>query len=132
MNPDDRQSLVMYRLEQARQTLEDAKRLQCAGGSALSIANRAYYSMFYACLALLQGSGAMSSKHSGVISLFDREFVLKGVFPKAMSRALHRAFDLRQQGDYAELRTIADEEAAEVVRDAEAFVAQIETRLGKA
>ena len=45
--------------------------------------------MFYAVMALLQTIGKVASKHAGVISLFDKEFVHAGVFPVEMSRALH-------------------------------------------
>jgi uncharacterized protein (UPF0332 family) len=43
--------------------------------------NRAYYAMFYAVLALLQRIGRVPSRHAGVISLFDTEFVLKAAIP---------------------------------------------------
>ena len=129
MKQPERQTLIEYRLQQSRQTLTDARCLQAAGGSSLSVANRAYYAMFYACLALLQLLGTTPSKHSGVISLFDREFVLKGYLPKELSRCLHRAFDLRQQADYAELRAISNDEAGSVVLDAGTFLAQIEAYL---
>ncbi len=35
--------------------------------------------MFYAALALLQKTGKVPSKHTGVISLFDTEYALKGL-----------------------------------------------------
>ena len=45
-----------------------------------SIINRAYYSMFYAILALYinEGLNLKTSKHSVVISIFDKEFVHSG------------------------------------------------------
>lgn len=50
--------------------------------------NRLYYAMFYAVLALLQEKEMGTSKHSGAIALFDREYVKTGLFPKEMSKAL--------------------------------------------
>jgi uncharacterized protein len=55
-----------------------------------SIVNRAYYAMFYAALALLETVGKVPSKHAGVISLFDTEFVLKGELPKDLSKDFPR------------------------------------------
>jgi hypothetical protein len=52
--------------------------------------------MFYAALALLQKIGKVPSKHTGVISLFDTEFVVKGIFHKELSRNFHKAFEMRQ------------------------------------
>lgn len=61
--------------------------------------NRAYYAMFYAGVAALQSVPKAPSRHSGVISLFDTEFVLTGIFPKELSKDFHRAFELRQAAD---------------------------------
>lgn len=96
------QALLRYRVEQAEQTLEEAfvlfKALLWRGA-----VNRAYYSMFYATLALLATRRLGTSKHSSVLALFDREFVKAGLLPKELSRVLHQAFDLRQEQDYSEL-----------------------------
>ena len=87
--------------------------------------NRAYYAMFYAVLALLQNVGMASSKHAGVISLFDKEFVHAGKFPTEMSRSLHRAFDERHESDYETVKTATREEATELLAEAERFVQQV-------
>jgi len=34
------------------------------------------------------------------ISLFDTEFVLKGIFPKEFSKYFHKAFELRQVSEF--------------------------------
>ena len=100
MKSDDLAVLIRYRMEQARIALDDAKYLIDGGRSPQSIVNRAYYAMFYAVLALLQKTGKVPSKHTGAISLFDTEFVKKRIFPKALSKYLHRAFEQRQVFDY--------------------------------
>lgn len=56
MSWDDVQALIKYRLEQAQTAIDDAKFLLEGQRSPQSIANRAYYAMFYAALALLQRS----------------------------------------------------------------------------
>ena len=58
---------------------------------------------FYALLALLATRGLGTSKHSGALALFDREFVKTGVFPRDFSRSLRLAFDRRQTHDYGEM-----------------------------
>jgi len=92
-------ALVDYRLEQADESLEAARILLGQDLTRPSV-NRSYYAMFYAVLALLAARKQETSKHSGAISLFDREFVKTGIFPKELSRWLHGAFDLRQRTDY--------------------------------
>jgi uncharacterized protein (UPF0332 family) len=93
------QALVTYRLEQAHESL-DAARVLLEKKLDRPALNRAYYAMFYAVLALLATRKRETSKHSGAISLFDKEFVKAGMFDKDFSRWLHEAFDLRQRSDY--------------------------------
>ena len=81
--------------------------------------------MFYAVLALLILLGKSSTRHSGVIALFDEHFVKTGLFPTEMSRWLHRAFDLRQVADYRELAGIRPERVDEVLRWAGDFVERV-------
>lgn len=62
------------------------------------------------------------SKHTGVISLFDTEFVLKGAFPKELSKAFHKAFEIRQVSDYRTFKPISKEKAKETLNNAVHFV----------
>ena len=91
--------------------------------------SRAYYAMFYAVLGLLITVDMGSSKHRGVIAMFDQEFIKKNVFPKEMSVMLHEAFDMRLTGDYRELLKISKEQAAEILNSADQFVKSIEEKL---
>lgn len=125
----DKQALIKYRLDQAKETLLDAKVLYEHERRPASIVNRAYYAMFYATLALLVTIDKTSSKHIGVISFFDSEFVKKNIFPKEMSRMLHQAFDMRQEGDYENPDKIDRERATEVLKDAEDFLRSIQEKI---
>ena len=125
----DKQQLITYRLARARKTLQDAQLLAEQGGTPGSIINRSYYAMFYAVVALLTSLGKGTSKHSGAIALFDRLFVKTGKLPKSMSKAIHKAFDLRQIGDCRELIELDQEQAGEVFRSAEQFVDTVKNYL---
>jgi uncharacterized protein (UPF0332 family) len=83
--------------------------------------------MFYAILALYinEGLNLKTSKHSGAISIFDKEFVHSGKIDKNFSKVLHRIFILRQEGDYKELVKISRDDAARSVADAKAFLSAI-------
>jgi len=81
--------------------------------------------MFYAVLALLASQKKETSRHSGVISLFDKEYVKAGIFPKEFSRWLHDAFTLRQRSDYSVQYTPSAEEAEELLAHARSFVEAI-------
>ena len=124
-----KKDLIQYRLDSAQEMLRDARVLNENGGSAVSIVNRAYYSVFYAALALLVTEDVEPNKHAGVLAKFDELFVRQGTFPKEMGRILHHAFDMRQAGDYQKSKVITEEQAVEVLRSAEEFVDAIAKKL---
>jgi uncharacterized protein (UPF0332 family) len=128
LKPEQLEDLLCYRMEQAHETLREAEIL--LNESALRGAiNRAYYAMFYALLALLATKQLGTSKHSGALALFDREFVKTGVFPRELSRSLHLAFDRRQTHDYGEMTQVNRQLAEETLTDAQTFVAAVEAYL---
>jgi len=122
-------ALVRTRMDQARETLDDARKLLDVGGSPRSIVNRAYYAAFYAALALMQTIGQVPSKHAGVISLFDTEFYRKGLFSKKLSRSFHEIFELRQFSDYRSVEPLATGQVRDALEKAEILVAAVETYL---
>ena len=85
--------------------------------------------MFYALLALLATEDKSTSKHSVIISLFDRKYVRNGIFAKDYSKWLHEAFDLRQRADYREMFRISSERAKTVLENATSFVAAIKDHI---
>lgn len=125
----DKDVLFRYRISQAEETLSDAKKMLQENLSHRSIVNRAYYSMFYALLALFidKGINLKTSKHSGVISFFDKEFVHTGKIDKYYSKMLHRMFNMRQEGDYKELVEITPDDAIQSVEHAKMFLDAIKS-----
>ena len=124
-----KKDLIQYRLESAKEMLRDASLLKENKGSPVSIVNRAYYSVFYAALALLVTADVEPNKHTGVLAKFDELFVREGIFPKEMSMILHHAFDMRQAGDYQKSRVITEEQAVDILNSAREFVKAIEEKL---
>ena len=128
MKPSQVLELARYRLGQARETLHEAEVL-IQEQSWRGAVNRAYYAMFYSVLALAVTRQISTSRHSGVIAFFDREFVKTGVFPKDLSRKLHFAFDRRQVQDYGEFTTLDENSAGDTLANARDFVYAVETYL---
>jgi len=128
LKPKQLEDLLCYRIRQARETLREAEIL-LNEVAWRGVVNRAYYAMFYALLALLATKRLGTSKHSGALALFDREFVKTGVFPRQLSRVLHLAFDRRQTHDYGEMIPADQQIARETWSDAKSFVATIEAHL---
>ena len=122
--------LIRYRLEQAEEALREARTLLDSGSQRASV-NRSYYAMFYSVLALLITRDLGTSKHSGAISLFDREFKQAGIFSKELSDWLHESFELRLDADYREMVTISTDKAKESLSHAQEFVARIKGHLSQ-
>ncbi len=126
---EKRQQLSSYRIKQAAESLEEAKYLLSGRKSPRSIINRAYYAMFYAVLALLVYEDFSSSKHSGVLIYFNKRFIKEGVFPERLGRAINKAFELRQRGDYREYADLSYEQVAPYLDEAEVFVKAVKDHL---
>lgn len=121
---EELRALIEYRLKEADDSLEEARVLLREGMSGRAVMNRLYYAMFYSVLALLQNKQLGPSKHAGAIALFDREYVKEGTFDSKFSKNLHRAFELRQKGDYMEQSEIVQADIDEMLPAAADFVAE--------
>lgn len=66
-----------------------------------------------------------TSKHQGVISLFDKEFVRTGIFDKKYSAMLHETFDERLEGDYKEFVELSKDDAQKAIGYAKEFLAVV-------
>jgi len=128
---EKRHELSRYRIKQAEESLEEAEFLLSGNKSPRSVLNRAYYAMFYAVLALLVFEPYASSKHSGVLSYFNKHFIKGGLLPEALGRALNKAFELRQRSDYREYVEPAPEQVTPFIDDAKAFIAAVKEHLAK-
>ena len=121
-------ALIKYRLEQADESIDSAQILLDHKKYRPSV-SRSYYAMFYAVQALLIGKELITSKHSGAIALFNREFVKNNIFDKEFSRWLQEAFDLRQRADHREMFTVSAERAKLILGNARIFVMEIRKNL---
>ncbi len=117
--------LALYRLRQAEESVDEARYLFEGSKSPRSVVNRAYYAMFYAVLGLLIFEPYSSSKHSGILSYFNRNFIKTGKISKDLGRAVNRAFDLRQRTDYREEFNISRGQAEPFIGWAEMFVSSV-------
>ena len=83
--------LIRYKLSRAEETLAEAK-VMLQTSHPYGAANRIYYACFYAVTALLLTQNLSSSKHSGVIALFNRHFVKPGFAFFDMQAELSRSY----------------------------------------
>ncbi|MCU0643694.1 MAG: HEPN domain-containing protein [bacterium] len=129
MTPEQK-DLAKYRMQRAIETEEDARFL-LEKKRFNSATNRFYYAIFYAIRALLATMGLDSSKHSGVLSLFHKEFVKPGMFSKELSKIPNVSFEKRTDGDYEDYHQFSMEEVEKLARDCHEFLMEAQNVLNE-
>lgn len=117
--------LARYRMEKAREIIkeaEDALEHNHPGNSV----NRSYYAMFTAARAILALKELDSSKHSGIIALFNQHIIKPGLFPKELSKFLREAKRIRENADYGDFIEITKGDAQTQLERSKKFVEEAE------
>ena len=115
--------------EKSKRSLNAAKNLHDHGDFDFSV-SRAYYSLFYIAEALLLIKGKAFSKHSAVISAVFELYVKTGDLDKRFHQILHRAYDLRQQGDYLAEVPIDSNVSHHLIKETQEFLKETESFFG--
>lgn len=113
--------VVAHPLQRARETLASAKVLEDSHFYFGAI-NRLYYARFYAVTALLETQGLSSSKHSGVMSLFNRHFVKTGLVHTTLGEFYGDLFETRHEGNYTDFAEFTPNEILELYDTAASFI----------
>lgn len=129
----DREAIFIYRMRQTEETLAEAIKMLESGFSPRSIVNRSYYAMFYAVLALFIHSNTShkTSKHSGVIGIFNKEFIHTGKLDPCFAKMLYDLFDERMESDYRDFAEVSEEDSHNAVSSAQEFVSAIKVLTGQ-
>lgn len=104
--------LSSYRLNMSEEKLRSARILLDAGQYKDSI-GRSYYAIFSALRAVLAKDKVDFSKHAGVISYFQKEYLKTELFDKKYSKYISSAFQIRNNCDYDDFFIVSKEEAIE-------------------
>lgn len=117
--------LANYRLERAKEMIEASKENLRISQIRTSL-NRSYYAIFHAMRAANVLNGFDSSKHSGVISYFNKTYIKEEKMSKDMARIIKEASYLREKSDYDDFYIARNEEAEKQLLNAMYFVGEIE------
>jgi uncharacterized protein (UPF0332 family) len=123
MTPEET-ALIRYRLERAREAIEEAK-LLFEAGHLHTYVNRLYYACFYAMSALLLTKGLSASKHTHVRALLHKEFIRPGIIPLKYGQIFDLLFNNRQKGDYSDLVVFQAEQVKGWLPQAREFVGYV-------
>ena len=124
------EKLARHRLRRAKEAFEEGEHL-VAKSAFMGAVNRFYYAAFYAARCLLALREVDSSRHSGVIALFQKEFVRIGLFTTDIAKALPRAFEKRQKSDYGDFSTVTRKKAQTIRGEVSKFIDECEQVLAR-
>ena len=124
LKSEERDSIVAYRLEKANSTIQQVKDVGNLGYWSLA-ANRLYYAVYYACVALFIHNGIEASTHRGVIRMIGDKFVRTGILTPDDSKLIGRLFTMRQTGDYDDLYDWEESDVMPLIPKAEELVMRI-------
>ncbi len=120
--------LSKYRFQCACENLNDAKILMDMGSFKSSV-NRSYYAIFHMLRAVTALDHFDASKHSTVIAYVNRMYVKEGIFDRALSKMLDKAYRLRENADYKDFEMISKDMAKEQIERAEMIMTMIKPYL---
>ena len=120
------EELAFYRMERAREMLEAAESNLQIQQYKTSL-NRSYYAIFHAIRAANILKGFDSSKHSGVIAFFNKEYLKEGILDRNLSIIIKNSSFLREKSDYDDFFIASRGDAEKQLENAKLFLNSIET-----
>ena len=120
--------LAGYRLKRAEEMLEASKENLKIVQFKTSL-NRSYYAIFHAMRAANILKGFDSSKHSGVIAFFNKEYLKEDILDRKLSVIIKNSAFLREKSDYDDFFIASKKDAEKQLEDAVKFVEAVEMYL---
>lgn len=119
------ETLAKYRIEQSKESLEEAEALfninKFKGAN-----NRAYYSIFHAIKAVLALEQTDFKKHSSVIAYFNKNYISKEIFPKELGRRVSESRFFREKSDYVDFYIVSKEDCQKQIETAKMMIESVQ------
>jgi len=126
----DRLELIKYRLDEARDTIDDVK-LLLSNDRLRATLNRIYYGMFYSLLALGLKYNFETSKHQQLIGWFNKNFILEGLIDSKYGKIINKALNLRTKGDYDSYVEYNKDLVVELFEEMKDFIQELDNFINK-
>ena len=124
IDDDYKKSLMQYRLEEAKDTMDDVQ-LLIENDRLRAAINRIYYGMFYSLMALGLAHGFETSKHPQLIGWFNRNFIHSKKIESEYGKMINKAYNRRTKGDYDAYVDFDKDIVIEMFNDMKAFISRI-------
>jgi uncharacterized protein (UPF0332 family) len=125
IKPEDKNILIQYRLEQAKNTISEIDVL--INNHLFKVAvNRIYYGMFYALLALALKYNYKTSRHGQLIGWFNATFIKTGKIDKKFGKLIHIAFENMSDVDYGVFIDFSEDDVLQKYCEMKKFISFLE------
>lgn len=121
LNQENINNLVLYRLQRAEETFQEAiDMLEC--GHYNAAINRLYYACYYAVLALLIKNNIQAHTHNGVKQMFGMHFIMTEKLSRKYNIIYSDLFDKRHSGDYDDFLYYDKETVEKLLPETKEFI----------
>lgn len=120
-----KEDYAKYRMERAREALEDAKTVAVLGHWN-TVANRLYYACFYAASAYLILNDIQSATHKGIKSAFNLALIESKKLSAAQGKLYNDLFIFRHDADYEDFKDFSQTEIEPFIEQVSDFIKAIE------
>lgn len=129
LSKEERQTVVELEYEKALRFFNEAEKIATLELWD-AVANRIYYSLFHAVLALLIKDGHSVGTHKGASILFGKHYVITGMIPMEYGRLYSQLQAMREKGDYNCNYNVTEEEIKPLLPLAHQLLESIHQLLG--
>lgn len=128
MTREDKDSIVRYRINRAKETLQETFVL-IENKFLNNAVNRIYYACFYAVSALLLDNDIGAKSHAGAKQMLSLHFIKTEKLNKNLGDFYSSVFDMRHNGDYSDFFVFETDDVISLIEPATILIAQIENIL---
>jgi len=130
LEENERSELIKYRLDEAKETIDDVQ-LLINNDRLRAAVNRIYYGMFYSLLALGLAYEYETSKHQQLLGWFNKNFIHNGLIDTKFGVILRKAANRRTKSDYESYVEYDKVIIMEMFDEMKEFILEIEIFLNK-
>ncbi|NBC08368.1 MAG: HEPN domain-containing protein [Bacteroidetes bacterium] len=120
-----KEDLSKYRMERAKESLEEAKLLGDENHWNTA-ANRLYYACFYSASSYLVINNYQASTHSGIKNAFNKKLIKPSLIAPRYGLLYNKLFNLRQDADYRDYRDVTEQEIRPMINQVGDLIERIE------
>jgi len=124
------EEIIQYRLERAKDSLQEAKVL-AKNKHWNGCVNRLYYACYYCVTSLLVKKGISSTKHYIIKTLFNYHFIKKGKVSDELGSLYHDLYQTRMESDFKDFVNLEQDKVKPWVDQVNDFIKSMEKLLAE-